>query len=768
MLKLKAPPAKLLLHWLTEACVGFVVCVGIGIASTTLCFTPTQAWAETNPIAHSSARLENRPTYQVHVPDLDLELSADGRIIGLAFGPQSSVQKVEGGTQLSGCQTEGTVKASRLAGGGVEFTRVVGKDAQHRCTVVQRFFPTTNSVRWEVQIHSDGPDWSASVLTTLKWPAPEKLLTWASWQEPVASPVATNSPMTWHDPLVPRPFTNRVWTYGESFDGKRKPRDFLRGNIVTLPLFSILDSRHDRELTLIQSPEDALLDLNFETMATGQLTLRRKHYRFGGGNVVQFSMDLVPHAADWRAALKWMTARYPAFFEPPNPGVQEMAGTAAYTGDERPVDVQRLKRMAFRVVWKLSDDYAYMGMFLPPLTNADAHWERTSDTSDKNNPPGYKPQWTSFRRLNDFGSYLQKNGFYLLNYFNTTEFGRDINTGIEVSPELAASPDLWTNASAYLKCHMPRAALPSEAWQHGRLMDQGDPDYKKFLIEQAERHLRMLPAAAGLCIDRADNLRFYNTNADDGITYFGSHRARALVLSWHNLMNELGPLVHAQGKVIFCNLIDPRLDLAQQVDGIYNEFGDYPAVLNGIALLCLDKPFLAWTRNSDVLNDEFFQRLLYLGAFPTAPYPLNNHCIQPSPQADQWYYDYGPLFDLLRGKRWVLEPHCIQVADNAAKANLFRVPGGWVASVVFGGTNSTAVVQIQNVPDMNNAVRCEVFHPGISKPVIVTFSYKANTLQVRAPLLRSCAMLKIVSQASHNISQGSIHTAKESVKAWIN
>ncbi|MGH7951004.1 MAG: hypothetical protein ACREFE_03665 [Limisphaerales bacterium] len=709
---------------------------------------PVQVWAnatiEAGPAAHLNVSPKSQPQYEVHAPNLTLELSSDGEIIGMALGPQSTVQAVQGDTHLGGCHTEGPVTVKRLAGDGLEFTRAVSKDAQRRCTVVERFTPTTNSVRWEVQIHSDGEDWSAPVDTMLKWPTTKNILTWAAWQDPIKFPVAKcGRNGSWHDPLIPRPFANNVWTYGESFDGKWDSRDFLRGNIVTLPLFSILDPEHNRGLTLVQSPEDVLLNLDFETTANGQVTLRRKYYRFGGGNTARFSMDLAP-AADWRAAMKWITERYPAFFEPPNPEVQKMAGTAAYTGDERPVGVQRLKRMALRVVWKLSDDYAYMGMFLPPLTNSDARWERTSDTSDKNNPPGYKPQWTSFRRLNDFGCYLQTNGFYLLSYFNVTEFGRDINDKIHVSPKLAASPDLWTNASAFLKCRMAGAEMSRQAWQHGRLMDPGDPDYQNFLLEQAERHLRMIPASAGLCIDRADNLRFYNTNADDGTSWFGGHRARALVVSWRSLMNRLGPLMHRHHKVIFCNLMDPRLDLARQVDGVYDEFGDYPAVLNGVALLCVDKPFLAWTRNSDVLSDKFFQRLLYLGAFPTAPYPLNNHCIQPSPQVDRWYYDYGPLFDLLRGKHWVLEPHCIEVIDSAAKANLFQVSGGWVAPVVFGSTNSVAVVKIQNVQGMNKDLRCEVVQPGVSKPVIVAFTRKAGILQVRVPLCRGCAMPRVL------------------------
>ena len=107
-------------------------------------------------------------------------------------------------------------------------------------------------------------------------------------------------------------------------------------------------------------------------------------------------------------------------------------------------------------------------------------------------------------------------------------------------------------------------------------------------------------------------------------------------------MNRIGPLMHDGGKVIFANLMNPRIDLAKHLDGIYDEFGNQPTVLNGAAFLCLRKPLICWTRNNDVLCDEFFQRHLFLGAFPTAPYPTNNHCIQPSPERDRWRCPRSP------------------------------------------------------------------------------------------------------------------------------
>jgi hypothetical protein len=233
-------------------------------------------------------------------------------------------------------------------------------------------------------------------------------------------------------------------------------------------------------------------------------------------------------------------------------------------------------------------------------------------------------------------------------------------------------------------------------------------------------------------------------NADDGISWRQGKPARSLVQSWRGLMERLGPMMHEKGKVIFCNLMDARLDLTRQLDGVYDEFGDRPAVLNGAALLCLRKPLLAWTSNEDPLSDDFFQRHLYLGAFPTAPYPLNNHCIQPSPERDRWYFDYGPLFDLLRGKQWVLEPHCVEVASGAAKANLFKVSGGWVAPVMFGGTNTSVTLRIRHVPELRRNDACEIFYPGSSAWVTARTSGSGETLEIQVPLQRGCAMVKLL------------------------
>jgi hypothetical protein len=134
------------------------------------------------------------------------------------------------------------------------------------------------------------------------------------------------------------------------------------------------------------------------------------------------------------------------------------------------------------------------------------------------------------------------------------------------------------------------------------------------------------------------------------------------------------------------------------------------------------------------------QRHLHLGAFPTAPYPYNNHCINPEPSADQLYQDYGPLLDAMRGKKWVLAPHCVETTTPGVKVNLFEVPGGYALPVTFGGTTGTAEVFVRNVPGLA-ARHVVALHPGPDEPAAVPTQFAGDRLILNVPLVRGCALV---------------------------
>ena len=680
--------------------------------------------------AVSQGDAESPLNYSVKTGGLSVMLDEQGHITNC------SVAKVSGQTLLDGCQTVGPVAVKALDGGGYAFTRKLTDVQDHRATLTERFMPTKDSVRWEVQVISHDKPWTTAISTRLDYPATDESRFWTSWGD------ADDKAGIWQDPLVWRPFADRSWSYQFSHFSQvlgKAPAWFC------IPLATMAEPEDNVAITLVQSPEDTLLDLQLAMTKQGAITFDRTQYRLGEGRTVRFAMDLVAHPADCRAGLGWMVKRYPAYFDPPNPVAGAMAGCAAYSGSEEHFDVEKLRKMAFRINWKCSEDFPYMGLFLPPMTDAQACWDRAPDEST----PG-KPAWTSYQTLNDYSRWMRANGFHVLNYFNVTEYGR--NMQFPPPPRQAKNEaDLWKDPHDYLFQSDRRSAVVMKGDQPLRsncygalIVDPGDPAYQRHLLEQARRHIENLPDSSGIGIDRNDWLASYNPNADDGISWVDGRPARSLFVSWKDLMSKLGPLMHKAGKVIFVNNCTVRLETLRHADGIYAEWASdhwkMQYYINYSALLGLRKPVMFWTVSDSELTDAYFQRCLYLGVFPTAPFPNNNHCLRPSALADTMFLDYGPLMDAMRGKKWVLTPHCVE--SDTATVNLFEVSDGYVLPVTLAGQAEAASVRVRNLPGLQT-VRCEAVHPGIEKPVPLTAQFDNGGLELTVPLARGCAMVRL-------------------------
>ena len=175
------------------------------------------------------------------------------------------------------------------------------------------------------------------------------------------------------------------------------------------------------------------------------------------------------------------------------------------------------------------------------------------------------------------------------------------------------------------------------------------------------------------------------------------------------------------------------------MDGIYCEHCHWGAALNATGILSLRRPAIGWTNDEDDLRpdpDAFFQRHLYLGVYPTAPYPTNNHCITPSPWADEQYGDYGPLLDAMRGKKWVLTPHAVTVAGNAAKVNLFEVPGGYAMPVMFAGKAASVKVTLHGLSGIADETVCEAIHAGRPRRASIAMIRSGADVVLNVPVER--------------------------------
>jgi hypothetical protein len=465
---------------------------------------------------------------------------------------------------------------------------------------------------------------------------------------------------------------------------------------------------------------------------------------------VRLAFDIVVHEADWRGGLRWMTHRYPQYFDPPNPAADKMAGCGNYARQRMDLDLPALRRMNFSINWAASFDFPYMGMFLPPV-NRDEIWK------------SFGKEDISITKMESYAKYMRDSGFHVLSYFNVTEFGTKTVFPAPAPLAPGVEPD-WMKANEFLFNRLGSAVLrvpetlnlpaevkwPEPAWAKTRpggfyyswqtcvVMDCGEPVYRDFLLDQARRHIKEIPSSSGICIDRMDWLRVHNLERDDGVTWFDDKPARSLIWSWRTLLEKLGPIMHDNGKVIFVNPLVKRLDLMRHVDGIFDELPGY----NGDAILGLRKPVLMFNSGA---SDGILQTCLYLGIHPMCPMPGNDHGLGwADEKTRQYFLDYGPLLVCLRGKKWVLEPHCVKTTTPGVKVNLFEVPGGYaLPAITYGKAIGSATIQLCNLPGMDT-LKAEALHPGVDQPQPVQVQFKAGVLELTVSLHRGCAMVRLI------------------------
>jgi hypothetical protein len=306
------------------------------------------------------------------------------------------------------------------------------------------------------------------------------------------------------------------------------------------------------------------------------------------------------------------------------------------------------------------------------------------------------------------------------------------------------------------------------------IVDPGEPSYMKHLVEQVRRNTTLLPDVAGIGIDRLDRLGHYNERGDDGVSWFNDKPARSMFVSFQKLADQIVPELHRAGKVLFLNNCTPRIEIVGRGDGIFAEWASdmfgLPHYINYTALAAVRKPACLWTAPGEC-SDFYFQRCLYLGVFPIAPYPYNNPCLSPSAEGQNMVKNmyakgkedeylatpavtaslegmsiaYGPLLTAMRGKKWVLAPHCVETMTPGVKVNLFEVPGGYALPVAFGDNLESATGQVRNLPGLDR-LKAAVLHAGTDSATAVIGRYHEGILELTVPLKRGCAMVQLILQ----------------------
>lgn len=699
--------------------------------------------------------------YEVKSKTIELSLSDDGQITGVKLGKNKLFYALKGHTELALCKRTTDVSAKKLDNGGIEFSYSLEKElANEKCNVTERYYPTANSIRWELEIEGRSSPWTSPINSAFYWPKTETTKIWLPWGNPDGKAIKAewDREFEWQDPLVSVPFYNQTFNFGMP-DYPEGNRGYVAydGNTMSIPMITVSDPGKDIALSVICSPKDRILFENLDMTNFGDFKFSRQYNRISSDRIVKFSADLVAHPADWRGGLQWITNAYPEYFNPALPLADEIAGCGSYSSYEGPLEAARFQKMGYRLNWKASFDFPYMGLFIPPVKSDSEKWTKFNAGSDGN--WNGKSEQTSVDQLNKYGEQMRSMGFYVLDYFNMTEIGYELR-GIDAPDAKNLSKDeLWRNPKAFIQENLSDALLmtnwkgypflggnPLFTWGDAVIVDPGTPGYQKFLIGQADQLIRHMKFSSGICIDRTDHTRAFNTRSDDGYTFWHDQPARSLVNSWKETLEKVSEKFHQAERVVYVNDHNHRIDMMKDIDGFYDEAGHLGTSLNNTAFLAIRKPFVAWTASSKTLGanpDNYFQTLLYMGVFPTAPVTGNDHTIVPDPTTDSYYLQYGPLLNLLRGKKWVLESHVLQVENNAAKANLFKVPEGLVMPVVFATTENPVKVKIARSAEIGNLVSASVLSPDSEKETPIKIISGKGYYELNVPAGKRGVMVKI-------------------------
>ncbi|MDR2761751.1 MAG: NPCBM/NEW2 domain-containing protein, partial [Planctomycetaceae bacterium] len=694
----------------------------------------------------------------------------------------SQTFSVKNNSRLVGCIQEGDKKVKALSNGGLEITsRWKHYQTSQTATVHERFTPDSDgTIRWETEVIGDqAAAWTTPIQIGIQYlDVNPQTRFWTTWGDPRMNKSRLDIDVksraegqngnivgvteSWGDPLLPQPLDDVVLHYGliPYLGGKIADNCPIRKDLFCIPLISILAEKDDTGISLAGDLNDKSLDVSLHVSSQGLFVFRQRFHKICNDNSIRLNFNLIHHESDWRGGLRWMSSRYPEYFYPNVKIADEIAGLGAYAQSpgitELCKNAEKYHKMYFKFNWQASFDFPYMGMFVPPC-NDDVKWKTQGG-------------WEySINQYNIDAKRMREKGFHTLSYFNVTEFGANVRFPFAQRKIDADSnnAELWRDCNNYLPEKIPNAAVRQvilqnpqnlqnsqtselselklgglfKSWAGCVFVDAGDPTYREFILNQAKLHIEKIPDASGICIDRMDWLRHYNPLGDDKISWYQNRKNRSLLVSWRELMDVMGPMFHKAEKAIYVNNLNKRMDLLKHVDGIYDEHTYYGAAINMTAFNSICRPAVAWTLSDRDLQpdpDAYFQRYLYMGIFPTAPIPNNDHTIRPGVKVDKYYLDYGKMFSLLRGKRWVLSERPVEVKGKLAKANVFEVEDGFTIPIILAEKDSTVELSLRNLKGVNSKSKFSVLHAGEDQEIEIQpkFNTKTNEINVKVPTKR--------------------------------
>lgn len=438
-----------------------------------------------------------------------------------------------------------------------------------------------------------------------------------------------------------------------------------RQNRCVLPGVILYDTTLDYGISFVCPFEVKKPALSFRlkrTISSDSFRVSYNYLRMGEstGKHAQASLYIVPHEGDWRPGLAWMRNQYPEYFNPhPNSQVHEHEGRF-YMGQYHTSTAKMDTCKMFGVKWEeYYNNHPFFGLYAPQdrfqwmrirdgdsLTSYDVWFSDTGDCQHNYDYARNKiDQWSS----RGIGSYM---------YCQFVEAWKNWI----LYPTTPFSLSLAKDKDGNPLPHFPACRLLNPDTNLYPSYPPGELSWSGHIDSQVVCVLDSYPDAVGIFYDR-DDYRSYDYAHNDSVTMINTTPVYMLGFALEEINKQVCEEVHNRNKGILAN-VPTSVEVCKNIDGIMVE--RYTQAVGCLQYLGLSRPLIFFVIDKTASQTETKDKTaLYGGLFPSLEADVNE------PMSRIIDLKYQPLFDLYKGKTWILNAHALRLPTEI-KGNIFK------------------------------------------------------------------------------------------------
>ncbi len=466
------------------------------------------------------------------------------------------------------------------------------------------------------------------------------------------------------------PFTRRTVRSGFRY------RDASNG--VEIPLITLYSAGGENGFSLFADPAVPIPALSFELDPANRepnIYVSFRALRLSNKVPAHVRLILIPHASGWRPGLGWVLAHYPKIFMP-DTAVSE--GHQVIAGRLPAARIRELRRLGFR----------WQEMHLVRCPFYGEYLTKETPQSDIDAGRQYLDQ-------------VHREHFHYFCYwsFNETrpDFARRFADGISRGRDGKPQRFGWHHFTWMVP-------LPGASWH-------------EHVLEQLRRIADTFPGLDGVFCDNTIESNF-TFGQDDGVSMRNGRACCQYAFAQHATLAAAKTLLRARGMGLWANGACD-MNTARWLDGILVE--NDPTFLESQQFLGLTKPlvFITYYKQENPRRRERLVRMLGTALRCGVLLGFNEWELKPKGPVDldilqRWL----PMFEVLRRRRWVLEPRAVE-APEGILANIFRSPAGYAVPLVRSRAAPAgmkkAAVRIR-VPDAGRIRNAAIYAPNAPTP----------------------------------------------------